>query len=74
MTELLNYKLPRDRIFSNKKIKEQIMARLESGLIISCQAVKGEPLYGLGIMHHLARAGEPLVVLLFVRAEDVDGE
>lgn len=56
MTELLNYKLPRDRIFSNKKIKEQIMARLESGLIISCQAVKGEPLYGLGIMHHLARA------------------
>ena len=32
------------------------MANLEKGLIISCQAVKGEPLYGLGIMHHFARA------------------
>lgn len=32
------------------------MANLEKGLIISCQAVKGEPLYGLGIMRHFARA------------------
>lgn len=31
------------------------MAKLNRGLIISCQAVKGEPLYGLGIMRHFAR-------------------
>lgn len=32
------------------------MANLKRGLIVSCQAVKGEPLYGLGIMPHFAEA------------------
>ena len=32
------------------------MANLKRGLIVSCQAVKGEPLYGLGIMGYLAKA------------------
>lgn len=32
------------------------MANLNRGLIVSCQAVKGEPLYGLGIMGYMARA------------------
>ncbi|MDE6276315.1 MAG: N-acetylmannosamine-6-phosphate 2-epimerase [Clostridia bacterium] len=32
------------------------MANLKRGLIVSCQAVKGEPLYGLGIMGYMARA------------------
>lgn len=32
------------------------MARLPRGLIVSCQAVKGESLHGLGIMKYFARA------------------
>ncbi len=32
------------------------MPNLPQGLIVSCQAVKGEPLFGLGIMQHFARA------------------
>lgn len=34
------------------------MPNLKRGLIVSCQAVKGEVFYGLGIMHHFARAAE----------------
>lgn len=32
------------------------MAKLKRGLIASCQAVKGEPLYGYNIMHLMANA------------------
>lgn len=34
------------------------MNALKRGLIVSCQAVKGEPLYGYGIMHLFARAAK----------------
>lgn len=32
------------------------MANLNKGLIVSCQAVNGEPFYGLNIMQHFAKA------------------
>ncbi|MEG1835588.1 MAG: N-acetylmannosamine-6-phosphate 2-epimerase [Oscillospiraceae bacterium] len=32
------------------------MANLNKGLIVSCQATTAEPLYGLKMMHHFARA------------------
>lgn len=32
--------------------------KLKRGLIVSCQAVEGEPLYGYGIMHLLAKAAK----------------
>lgn len=32
--------------------------KLNRGLIVSCQAVKGEPLYGYGIMHLFAKAAK----------------
>ena len=34
------------------------MAHLKRGLIVSCQEVKGEPLYGYGIMHLFAKAAK----------------
>lgn len=34
------------------------MAKLQRGLIVSCQAVYGEPLYGYGIMHLFAKAAK----------------
>lgn len=34
------------------------MSKLNRGLIVSCQAVKGEPLYGYGIMHLFAKAAK----------------
>ena len=34
------------------------MSALNRGLIVSCQAVKGEPLYGYGIMHLFAKAAK----------------
>jgi N-acylglucosamine-6-phosphate 2-epimerase len=34
------------------------MTHLKRGLIVSCQAVKGEPLYGYGIMHLFAKAAK----------------
>jgi N-acylglucosamine-6-phosphate 2-epimerase len=38
--------------------KGQKMSVLERGLIVSCQAVKGEPLYGYGIMRLFAKAAK----------------
>lgn len=38
--------------------KGNYMSALERGLIVSCQAVKGEPLYGYGIMHLFAKAAK----------------
>lgn len=32
------------------------MSKLKRGLIVSCQAVKGEPLYGYNVMHLFAKA------------------
>ncbi len=34
------------------------MSKLNRGLIVSCQAVQGEPLYGYGIMHLFAKAAK----------------
>ena len=34
------------------------MSVLKRGLIVSCQAVEGEPLYGYGIMHLFAKAAK----------------
>ena len=34
------------------------MSILKRGMIVSCQAVKGEPLYGYGIMHLFAKAAK----------------
>ncbi len=34
------------------------MNKLNRGLIVSCQAVQGEPLYGYGIMHLFAKAAK----------------
>ena len=34
------------------------MCILKRGLVVSCQAVKGEPLYGYGIMHLFAKAAK----------------
>jgi N-acylglucosamine-6-phosphate 2-epimerase len=34
------------------------MSVLKRGMIVSCQAVKGEPLYGYGIMHLFAKAAK----------------
>ena len=38
--------------------KDLKMSLLKRGLIVSCQAVKGEPLYGYGIMHLFAKAAK----------------
>ena len=40
-----------------ERTKERMNA-LKRGLIVSCQAVKGEPLYGYGIMHLFAKAAK----------------
>jgi len=34
------------------------ITKLNRGLIVSCQAIQGEPLYGCGIMHLFARAAK----------------
>ena len=36
----------------------EISAKLQGGLIVSCQALPGEPLFGADIMARLARAAE----------------
>lgn len=46
------------------------MANLNPGLVVSCQAVQGEPLYGLDFMHHFARAAV-LGGATGIRANDV---
>lgn len=38
--------------------KEEVLARLKGGLIVSCQALRGEPLYGSQIMARMALAAK----------------
>ena len=47
-----------DALSSCTERTKRRMNALKRGLIVSCQAVKGEPLYGYGIMHLFAKAAK----------------